>query len=117
MHICRHISTQKHAYIFQHITQIYIVEVVISNQSNVGLHGPDGVNNRLLKGSATEIGAPLAELFNKSITLAMVPITWKKFNICPIYKKDDKSIVSNYRPITLLSCVVKVYRYIKQTIS
>ena len=37
-----------------------------------------------------------------------VPDTWKQANITPIFKKDDASNPSNYRPISLLSCIGKV---------
>ena len=35
------------------------------------------------------------------------PSQWKDGNVTPIYKKDEKSLPSNYRPITLLSLVGK----------
>jgi hypothetical protein len=85
-------------------------------------NGSDGVSNRLLKETAFEISSPLSDLFNTSFNLAKVPLSWKESNICPIHKKEDKSLVSNYRPIALLSCVGKVqervvylhlYRYLK----
>ena len=71
-------------------------------------NGADGVSNRLLKECSSIIASPLANLLNKSFTLAKVPAAWKKSNICPIHKKEDRAIVSNYRPIALLSCVGKV---------
>ena len=85
-------------------------------------NGPDGISNRLLKETAGEIAEPLSSLFNKSFNQGKVPLTWKESNICPIFKKDDKTEVSNYRPIALLSCTGKVqervvyihlYRYLK----
>ena len=65
---------------------------------------------------------PLSELFNKSFELGKVPKQWKEANVSQIFKKDDKSIMSNYRPISLLSCLGKVqerivylhlYRYLQ----
>jgi hypothetical protein len=86
-------------------------------------NGPDGVSNRILKATASDISLPLTKLINKSFILAKVPKIWKQSNVCPIFKKDNKEIVSNYRPISLLSCVGKVqervvfihlYRYLKR---
>jgi hypothetical protein len=86
-------------------------------------NGPDGISNKLLKEASTEIATSLSNLFNSSFELSKVPIKWKESNICPIHKKDDKSLVTNYRPISLLSCVGKVqerivyihlYRFLKQ---
>jgi hypothetical protein len=86
-------------------------------------NGSDGVSNRLLKETADHISTPLSNLFNSSFSSGMVPLAWKESNICPIHKKEDRSLVSNYRPIALLSCVGKVqervvylhlYRYLKE---
>ena len=85
-------------------------------------NGPDGISNKLLKETAAPIAQPLASLFNKSFELGKVPKIWKEANLCPIFKKEDKALVSNYRPISLLSCLGKVqervvythlYRYLK----
>ena len=37
----------------------------------------------------------------------------KKANVIPLYKKDDSSLFNNYRPVSLLSCVIfnKVFNY------
>ena len=37
---------------------------------------------------------------------------WKLANVVPIHKKDDKSKVVNYRPISLTSLVMKVFERI-----
>ena len=71
-------------------------------------NGPDGVSTKLLKETSEAIALPLCNLLNKSFELTKVPSCWKQANVCPIFKKDDKSLVSNYRPISLLSCLGKV---------
>ena len=34
---------------------------------------------------------------------------WKRANIVPIHKKNDKQIVSNYRPVSLLPICCKIF--------
>ena len=76
---------------------------------NVGkASGPDSINNRLLKELAQPLTLPLKDLFNYSLAIGKVPSIWKQANVSPIYKKDDPSVVSNYRPISLLSTVGKI---------
>jgi hypothetical protein len=36
---------------------------------------------------------------------AAIPSDWKKATVVPIYKGDDRSLVSNYRPVSLTSVV------------
>ena len=71
-------------------------------------HGADGVSVRLLKETSASIAAPLSSLINESFSCGKVPKTWKKANVSPIHKKNSRSIVDNYRPISLLSTLAKV---------
>ena len=64
--------------------------------------GPDLINNRILKELSEQLSSPLCKLFNKSIDDEVFPESWKCANVCPVYKKDNASLVSNYRPISLL---------------
>ena len=70
--------------------------------------GPDAISHYLLKYSANTICKPLCKLFNKSLSNSYFPSEWKSANVIPLFKKGDKSEVSNYRPISLISCVGKV---------
>ena len=44
-----------------------------------------------------------------SLLLATVPKDWKKANITPVHKKDDPTLPDNYRPISLLCVLSKVF--------
>jgi Reverse transcriptase (RNA-dependent DNA polymerase) len=42
------------------------------------------------------------------MTLGTMPIDWKSANVVPVFKRGDRSITSNYWPISLTSVVGKI---------
>ena len=81
---------------------------MIGSLQNGKASGPDLINNRILKETADEISTPLCTMFNLSVSSGQFPSIWKEANVTPIFKKDDPSLVSKYRPISLLSTVGKL---------
>ncbi|MES9883011.1 MAG: reverse transcriptase family protein [Sedimenticola sp.] len=71
--------------------------------------GPDGINNRILRELNVELSSPLRDLFNQSLDSGHFPDTWKEAHVCPIHKAGDPSLPSNYRPISLLNTLSKVF--------
>ena len=71
--------------------------------------GHDLVGPRLLKEAPNELSAPLCKLFNLSLNQKIFPTQWKRANVVPIFKKDDPQKVNNYRPISLLPVISKVF--------
>ena len=72
--------------------------------------GHDGISHHMLKYSAETISVPLFILFNRSLTMGLFPDYWKLASVMPSFKRGNKSLTSNYRPIAILSCVGKVFK-------
>ena len=47
-------------------------------------------------------------IFKNCFNSGIFPNVWKKSNIVPVHKKDDKQVVDNYRPVSLLPIFGKI---------
>ena len=72
-------------------------------------NGPDNVSNRLLKETALSISYSLARLFNISLQRGEFPKLWKLAHVVPVHKKESTQDPLNYRPVSLLSCISKIF--------
>ena len=70
--------------------------------------GCDGISARMIKSTAVSIAPSLTELFNMSISTGVYPSDWKVARIVPVPKETDQSLVSGYRPISILPVVSKL---------
>ena len=82
------------------------VEALINLLNPNKATGPDNVSNKMLKAVAKEISLSLSLLFNRSFTFFADSL--KILNVVPLFKKDNKSLPSSYRPISLLSNIGKL---------
>ena len=55
---------------------------------------------------------PLKMIFETALNDGVFPDDWKKGNIVPVHKKDFKTMLSNYRPISLLPIFAKIFEKI-----
>jgi hypothetical protein len=88
------------------------VEDVLKGINTNKAYGPDNISPRLIKEAGPSIVKILTKIFNKSLQLAKFPALWKKANVLPIYKKAEDYITTNYRPVSLLSILAKIFEKI-----
>jgi hypothetical protein len=71
--------------------------------------GPDNISPKFLFNCRFILSYPLHILFNKSLELGIFPYAWKTVYITPIYKKSDRPSILNYRPISKISIIPKIF--------
>lgn len=70
--------------------------------------GHDNISTHHLKLILPAIISPLCNIFNRSINEGYFPRQLKLAKIKPIYKKNEKDLMTNYRPISLLPSISKL---------
>ena len=63
---------------------------------------------RMIKICDEALVKPLSLIYKNCIDTGVFPDIWKKSNIVPVYKRGDKQIIDNYRPISLLPICGKI---------
>ena len=64
------------------------------------------MSNLVLKSFAKELSVCLSTIIQFLIDTGSLPTDWRDVNISPVFKKGDRHLVENYRPVslTLISC-------------
>ena len=81
----------------------------IKQLRNGASSGPDMLLNEFFKYGSASLINYLHALFNKLFHMGYFPEQWSEGFIVPIFKKGDINEVSNYRGITLLSTLGKLF--------
>uniref|UniRef100_A0A8C5WJ28 Reverse transcriptase domain-containing protein n=1 Tax=Leptobrachium leishanense TaxID=445787 RepID=A0A8C5WJ28_9ANUR len=84
------------------------ITILLCNQKMKYQSGPDQIPAMLLKISAPAIAKPVATVINESLATGLIPKLWKTARVVPIYKSGDNTLLSNYRPISLLPVMSKI---------
>ena len=74
--------------------------------------GPDGIPARILQLAANELAPAPQIIFQKSLDTGKLPLSLSQANIAPIFKKGNRSLAANYRPIYLTSICCKILEHI-----
>ena len=87
-----------------------MVKKVITNLDSSKASGPGCIPVVVLKNCEPELSYILAKLFSKCLKESCFPDCWKVSSVVPVFKNvEESSAAKNYRPVSLLSMVSKVF--------
>ena len=94
------------------------VEKAIRRAKNNKAPGPGNIRMELLKYGGNNLIKYITKMFNKIENGEQIPKEWNKSYITSIYKKGDKKCVNNYRGISVLPSIMRIFaRVIKDKIN
>ena len=82
---------------------------IIQNLNPNKAHGHDKISIRMLKICGNSLCRPSELILIDCLVNGIFPSVWKKGNIVPVHKKNDKQRLNNYRPISLLPICSKIF--------
>ena len=86
--------------------EIYNFVAKLKNKKSVGL---DGVNVKIFKAAAQIITPYLKTAYKKCISEDVFPKSMKIAKVVPVFKDGEKNLTSNYRPISILGNLSKIF--------
>ena len=88
------------------------IKDIIAGLNTNKAHGPDNISVNMVKLCGHNLSVPLKIIFENIIKSGIFPDQWKEANVTPVHKKNDKQLITNYRPISLLPILAKIFERI-----
>ena len=107
-HFTDFLGERCHSSLFFNPTNQEEIFKVVNSLKNKKSYGSDEISNNLLKLIIPYIINPLVHIFNISLLSGVFPSDMKIAKVIPILKKDDSTLLSNYRPVSILSSFSKI---------
>ena len=86
------------------------INTILKSLNSKKAPGIDKIPTKLVKLASDFLAEPLLIVINNSISASTFPNNAKIASVVPIDKKtDDRYVISNFRPVSILNCFSKVY--------
>jgi hypothetical protein len=85
------------------------IQSIISNMNGSAANGYDNISVKFLKKLNVSLSPILTRLMNQDFSNGRFPEELKIARVKPIFKGGDPLVLSNYRPISILNSISKVY--------
>ena len=85
---------------------------LIKKLKNKSSYGHDCLSNIMIKKAHDPLIKPLTLLINQTLSTGIFPSELKVSRVKPLFKRGKSSLFSNYRPISLLTSLSKIYEYV-----
>ena len=82
---------------------------IINKLKNKNSSGNDEISNKLLKAIGNELSKPLTIIISQCLLTRIFPDLLKIAKVKPLFKRGDTALLNNYRPISLLPTISKVF--------
>ena len=82
---------------------------IIRNLDPSKANGWDMISGRVIKMCNESLLIPLQLIFENCLHPGLFPDIWKRGNIVPVHKTNEKNLKENFRPISLLPIFSKIF--------
>ena len=111
-----HYSDYLHNQVKSHLQLKPISEIdirnIINNLKNKASYGHDEISNKLIKRAGPALIKSLTLMVNQMLFNGIFPDSLKISKVKPLFKAGDPVLISNYRPISLLPSLSKIFEHI-----
>ena len=95
-----------------HLVDPSTIEIHLKKFNPRKATGFDQIPGKLLRMAHQELSRPIAFVINSSISQNVFPDEMKCAEVSPIFKKNDKLNKKNFRPVSVLTGISKIFEYV-----